>query len=84
MAAVAVVVVTVAVEAVVGVTAFVLVLVQIRPDEPANIPSLSAVEVSHSPQSIWANDGAPKNMSLMVITLDTSHLGMSPLNDDAE
>ena len=34
-------------------------LVQIRPDESSNIASLSAVEVSHAPQSVCANDDAP-------------------------
>ena len=28
---------------------------QIRPDEPSNIPSLSAVEVTHTPQSVCTN-----------------------------
>ena len=59
-------------------------VVQIRPDEPSNIPSLSAVEVSHAPQSVCAKDDAPENISFMLATLDTSHLDMSPLNDDAE
>ena len=68
----------------VGVGVDVLALVaQIRPEEPRNIPSLSAVEVYHSPQSFCANDDAPENMSAMVVTLDTSHLETSPLNDDA-
>ena len=58
--------------------------VQIRPDEPSNIPFLSAVEVYHEPQSVRANDVAPENMSAMVVTLDTSHLDTSPLNDVAE
>ena len=31
----------------------VVLVVQIRPDEPSNIPSLSAVEVPHAPQSVW-------------------------------
>ena len=57
---------------------------QIRPDEPSNIPSLSAVEVYHAPQSVCVKDEAPLNMSAMVVTLDTSHLEMSPLNDEAE
>ena len=53
---------------------------QIFPNEPSNIPSLSAVEVSHAPQSVCAKNDAPKNMSSMLVTLDTSHLEMSPLN----
>ena len=59
--------------------AFLLVL-QIRPNEPSNIPSLTAVEVYHSPQSVCAKDDAPENMMSMLVTLDTSHLEMSPLN----
>ena len=65
----------------VEVVVVVRVVVQIRPDEPSNIPSLYAVEVLHVPQSVWPNDDASANMSSMVITLDTSHLDMSPLND---
>ena len=61
----------------------VVVVVQIRPDEPANIPSLVAVEVLHSPQSVCANDDASENISSMSVTLDTSHLEISPLNDVA-
>ena len=40
-------------------------VVQIRPNEPTNIPSLSAVEVSHAPQSVCAKDDAPENISSM-------------------
>ena len=65
------------------VTAIVLVP-QIRPDEPPNMSSLSALEVAHRPQRVCANDDAPENISFMLVTLDTSHLDMSPLNDDAE
>ena len=36
-------------------------LVQSCPCEPSNIPSLFAVEVSHAPQSVCANDDAPEN-----------------------
>ena len=57
--------------------------VQIRP-EPSNILSLVAVEVNQAPQSACAKDDAPKNMTLMFVTLDTSHLEISLLNDDAE
>ena len=57
---------------------------QIRPDEPSNIPFLSAVEVCQVPQSVCAKDDAPENMVCMLVTLDTSQLEMSPLNDDAE
>ena len=58
--------------------------VQNLPDEPSNISVLSAVEVVHGPQSVCAKDDAPENMSSMLVTLDTSHLEMSLLNDDAE
>ena len=53
-----------------------ILVVQIRPDEPSNIPALSAVEVIHAPQSVCANDDAPKNICFMLATLDTSHLEM--------
>ena len=58
-------------------------VVQSRPDEPANIPSFLAVEVLHAPQSSCSKDDAPENISSMLVTLDTSHLERSPLNDDA-
>ena len=61
----------------------VLVAVQIRPDDPSNIPCLSAVEVCHTPQSVCAKADASANMPRIVVTLDTSHVEMSPLNDDA-
>ena len=58
---------------------------QICPDEPRNIWSLSAVEVSQaSPQSVCVKDDTPKNISAMTSTLDTSHLEISALNDNAE
>ena len=58
---------------------------QISPDEPSNISSLLAFEVSHaSPQSVCAKDDALENILSMLITRDTSHLEMSPLKDDAE
>ena len=60
-----------------------VVVLQIRPDEPSNIPPLSADEVCHSPQRVCANDDAPENMSSILVTLDTSHLEMPLLNDDA-
>ena len=69
---------------VVGVVAVVEVLVvQIRPEEPSNIPSWSAAEASHAPRRSCANDDASKNMSPISVTLDTSHFERSPLNDDA-
>ena len=58
-------------------------VVPIRPGEPSNIPSLSAVEVSHAPQSDCEKDDAPKNISFMLVTLDTSHFERSPLNEYA-
>ena len=61
----------------------VVLVVQIRPGERANIPSFLAVEVCHSPQSACANDDAPENISCMSVTLDTSQLDMLTLNDDA-
>ena len=67
----------------VGVLVVSSVVVQIRPDEPANISSVVAVEVCHSPQRVCENDDAPKNISFILVTLDTSHLEMSPLNDEA-
>ena len=70
-------------EEVVVAEVLVLVVVQIRPDEPSNIPSLSAVEVIHTPQSVCAKDDAPLNICSMLATLDTSHLEISPLKDDA-
>ena len=67
-------------EEVVVVEVLVLVVVQIRPDESLNIPSFSAVEVIHAPQSVCAKDDAPENISFMSVTLDTSHLETSPWN----
>ena len=72
------------VKAVVVMGVVVLEDVQIRPDEPLNIPYLSAVEVLHAPQSVRAKDDAPANIFFMLVTLDTSHLEISLLNDDAE
>ena len=57
---------------------------QIRPDEPSNMVSLSALEANHAPQSVCVKDDAPENIASMLFTLDTSHLEMSPLNDDSE
>ena len=36
----------------------IVVVAQIRPDEPSNILSLSAVEVIHMPQRVCENDDA--------------------------
>ena len=61
-----------------------LVLVaQISPGGASNIPAALAFEVSHVPQSVCANDDAPSKISRMSVTLETSHLEMSLLNDDA-
>ena len=57
---------------------------QIRPEDPSNIPSLSAVDVLHSPQSVCENDDAPANIFSILVTLDTFHIKMSLVNDDAE
>ena len=62
----------------------VLLVVQICPDEPSNIPTLSAVEVCQWPQRVCAKDDAPENIPAIVVTLDTFHLEMSNLNDVAE
>ena len=72
----------VVVKVVVGVVALVPV-VQSRLDF-TNISVLSAVEVLHAPQSECEKDDAPANICFMVVTLDTSHLEISPSNDDAE
>ena len=74
-------VVVLVVGVVVVVVEVVVVVVQIRPDEPWNIASLFAFEVNHTPQSVFAKDDAPKNISFMLVTLDTSHLEMSPSNE---
>jgi len=58
-------------------------LAQICQDESPNIPALFAVEVCHIPQRACANDDAPKNISSMLITLDTSHLDILLLNNEA-
>ena len=57
---------------------------QTRPDDPSNMSSLIAVEVNHAPQSLREKDEAPLNISIMFVTLDTSHFERSPLNDDAK
>ena len=63
----------------------VFVLLQIRPEDPVNIPFVfSAFEVNHAPHSVCENDDAPANILSMFFTLDTSHLEMSLLNDLAE
>merc|ERR1719201_2903730 len=56
----------------------------IFPDEPENMPDLPlAVDLTHAPQSVWEKDFAPWNMESILVTLDTSHLERSALNDEA-
>ena len=55
------------------------ILRQTSPDESSNMASLSAVEVTHAPQSVCANNEAPLNISTMLVTLDTSHSERSAL-----
>ena len=55
---------------------------QISPDELSNILWVSALDLNHAPESFCAKDDAPENINLMVVTLDTSHLERSALNDD--
>ena len=58
---------------------------QIRPDEPSNIETLFAVEVTQAlPQRVCVKDDAPANMTFILVTLDTSQFERSALNDDAE
>ena len=61
----------------------VVLVVQSFPAEPSNIPCLFAAERLHSPQRVCPKDDAKRNMKPMSVTLDTSHLEMSPLNNDA-
>ena len=64
-----------------------LIKAQSLPGESRNIRylfSLSAVDGAHLSQSVRLNDVAEENMLRMSVTLDTSHLERSPLNDDAE
>ena len=68
---------------VIVVVVVVVVVVQSLPPEPSNIPSLSAFEVGHTPQSVCANDDARRNMHGILVTLDTSHFERSLLNDVA-
>ena len=60
------------------------VLLQIFPLEPSNIATFFAFDVAHLSHSVRLNDPARWNMYAMFVTLDTSHLEMSPLNADAE
>ena len=59
-------------------------VLDIDPDDPANITVLLAFEWTQAdPQSFLWNNVAPRNMESMLFTLDTSHVAMSPLNDFA-
>ena len=62
---------------------FLLVKAQSFPGELWNIRSFFAFDVFHLPQSVCSNDDASLNMVCMSVTLDTSHLAISPLNDDS-
>ena len=54
----------------------------IDPDDPANMDSLVDFECTQAvPQSSCLKDSAPANMKSMFVTLETSHLEMSLLND---
>ena len=64
-----------------GVVVVVVVVHIIFPDEPVNIRSLLAVDVCHLPQKVLENAFASQNMVPMLVTLDTSHLEISPLNN---
>ena len=55
-----------------------------RPGDFLNISNLFAVEVTHTPLSVCSKDDVPENIITMSVTLETSHLERSPLNDDAE
>ena len=57
---------------------------KISPGEPSNMFFLLAFEVIHLPQSACSKDDALQNILSMLITLDTSHLEISTLNDVAE
>ena len=52
------------------------------PDEPSNMSVLLALDRTQAaPQSACLKAAAKRNILDMVITLDTSHFEMSPLND---
>ena len=56
---------------------------KICPGEPSNMLFFSAVEVTHAPPSVCAKEDANRNIKPMSVTLDTSHLEISPLNEYA-
>ena len=66
-----------------GVVVVVVVVHIIFPDEPEKISFLLAVDFCHAPQRVWEKALAPWNMTPILITLDTSHFEISPLNDVA-
>ena len=58
---------------------------EIDPNDPTNISFLLAFEWTQAAlQSFCVNEAALLNMLSMLVTLDTSHLEMSPLNDDTD
>ena len=60
------------------------IVLDIDPDDPANITLFLALEWTQAaPQSRRWNNIASRNMESMLLTLDTSHFEMSPLNDSA-
>ena len=61
----------------------VVAVVHIDPGEFSNMRRFSALDLAHAPQSFRLNAVAPLNIADMSVTLDTSHLEMSPLNDNA-
>ena len=56
----------------------------IDPDVPVNASVFVAFELSQAaPQSSCLKDASLRNIRSILITLDTSHFEMSPLNDSA-
>ena len=54
---------------------------EIDPDEPVNMPTFFALDRTQTVlQSFCLKDVAPANIKSMLVTFDTSHLEMSPLN----
>ena len=59
-------------------------VLQSDPDESSNINFFSAFEWTQvTPHSVWSKDVAPRNMLLMSMARDTSHLDRSWLNEVA-
>ena len=67
----------------VGARVFVTSTVRIVPGQLLNINSWSAVLVDHAPDSVWLNDQAPENASLMSLTLLTSQFEIFSLNSSS-